>query len=224
MSARLEVWEFREKKNLSDKQSFFFKKEEGEGKKKNCSKLKGIGESDRGWRQRWEVNTASSAALWAPQSKTCQLAQSLVRGGRRQPGDVGGAWDATASYGPFCLFPLFALASGHSWRGGSGWAPWAEPFSAAWEGRSGQGCSAGGSWPPSLTTLGIPGCCAWKAATNHQSLTGCFLVSVSVFFTFFDLWTMKCFPEEWVPFEMHILKVLYSINGLVFLSHFSQTR
>lgn len=220
MSARLEVWEFRGKKNLLNKQSFFFKKRRRRGEKNNCSKLKGIGEvteagdKDEKWTQHHQL---------APQSKTCQLALSLVRGGRRQPGDVGDAWDAMASYDPFCLFPLFVLASGHSWRGGSGWAPRAEPFSAAWESRSGQGCSTGGSWPPSLTLLSIPGCPSWKAATNHQSLTGCFSVSVSVFFTFFDLWTMKCFPEEWVPFEMHILKVLCSINGLVFLSHFSQT-
>jgi len=83
------------------------------------------------------------------------------------------------------------------------------------------GCSPGGSSPPSLTGLSIPSCRARKAAANHRSLTGCF--SVSVLFTFFDLRTVKCFPEEWVPFEMHILKVPYSINGLVFLSHLSQT-
>lgn len=55
--------------------------------------------------------------------------------------------------------------------------------------------------------------------TYRLFLSFCFCV----FHLFFDLWTMKCFPEEWVPFEMHILKVLYSINGLVFLNHLSQT-
>lgn len=32
-----------------------------------------------------------------------------------------------------------------------------------------------------------------------------------------------CFAEERVPFEMHILEALHSINGFVFLRHLSQT-
>jgi len=49
-------------------------------------------------------------------------------------GGAGGALGATASYGPFCSFPLLALASGRAWRGGSvppaahDWGPWAEPW------------------------------------------------------------------------------------------------
>lgn len=183
----------------------------------------------------WESDRQCYGPCCSPREEAIKnLSASAEFGGRceasaRELGDVGDALDANVSYSPFCLFPLFALASGHGRRGGRvppaacGWAPWAELLSAAWEGRSGQGCSPGESSPRSLTRPSTAGCRAWKAATNHRSLTGCFSVSVSVVFTFFDLWAMKCFPEERVSFEIHILKVLYSINGLVFLSYLSQT-
>lgn len=188
--------------------------------------------------KRWRLLPGErSAALRAPlltperrQSKTCQLAQSLVGGGKWQPGSWetcgGGCFNAIASYGPFAYFHRLrsSLVSG------------GKKAALTWlliDGLLGQSphCCRGKQkqagvkpWPllASLpNTAEIPICCTWKAATNHCS--GWFSVSVSVVFTFSDLWIMKYFLEDRIPFEMHILKALHSINGLVFLSYLSQT-
>lgn len=155
----------------------------------------------------------------------------------RELGEVGDAFHVIASYGffLFCFWVFFAyFRCLHLLLAMAGEEAAFRPFPADGilgqshypllrKAGAGRGAAQGGPHLSPYPRLSIPGCCAWKEATNHRSLTGCLSFSVSVFFTFFDLWTMKCFPKEWVPFEMHILKVLYSINGLVFLNHLSQT-
>lgn len=130
-----------------------------------------------------------------------------------QPGSRESSLDSVVPYSLSCPLPVFALAP----------VPAGEEEMFPLRAGSSVGLQPGAPCLPRKWCWTNPSCHTRKATVNHRSLTGCFSLSLSVRFTFFDSWTMKCFPEEYVPFEMHILKALYSINGLVFLSHLSQT-
>lgn len=157
----------------------------------------------------WE----SERRCWGPAAhpaegaiQTCQPAPSLGQGGRHQPrelGNLGDTSDAIASYGLFGLLPLLALGSG---REGEAAFP---PLPAdGFLGQSLRCCpgrqkqagvqpGGGGSLPPFLMMLSIARLPRTASGCKSQvTYSFCFSVSVSVVFTFFDLWTMKCFPEE----------------------------
>lgn len=137
--------------------------------------------------------SASSGPPCSPQRAGMELLSAGTGcGARRQP---GGCFGFNRFPQPFLLYCRVCTCSGHGRRGGDA------PLRAG---------SSGGMQPglclPCKWCWTNPGCRARKATVNHRSLTGCFSLSPSVCFTFFDSWTMKCFLGEYVPFEMHILK------------------
>lgn len=217
--SRLGVWEFRETKTCLTSKGFSLKKKRGEktlqthGNRWKWQRLETKIRSDS---ERsvvggcWERDRHPSGPLLPPERRqwnTCQL--RWCEASAREPREDGALQIQllpTAFFAYYYCLHLLLVTAGEEamlpLRTGSSGSRGLLAFLYKW------------CWTtPSFHTR--------KATVNHRSLTGCF--SLSVCFTFFDLWTMKCFPEEYVPFEMHILKVLYSINGLVFPSHLSQT-
>lgn len=103
----------------------------------------------------WESNRQCYGPTAHPGEEAIKnLSAGAEFGGRweasaRELGDLGDALNAVASYGPFCLFPLFALAPSRGRRGGSvppaacGSAPWAEPSLLPGKAEAGRGAARG---------------------------------------------------------------------------------
>lgn len=165
----------------------------------------------RSWRrQRWRLLGERAAVLGARGSPRRGADPNLSAGT-----EFGARWEASAQGarkpgGYFrcnCFlwtFWLTSIVSTRFWSWGRGSVP-----PAACDGFLGQSlrCCPGrqkqagvqprGSLPPFLMMLSIARLPRTASGCKSQvAYSFCFSVSVSVVFTFFDLWTMKCFPEE----------------------------